>query len=141
MSNILSLHQQNYKSYQQNNQLAERLDRRSPVRAWGSWREVTGSRACAEDNDHPVTFVGDPDTGVFGIVQVLVVLGLGVVGQHHVCYEAGHAGRHHLSVFDHRRVEVAVVEVLGVVRELRLGAGDGVGSGGVGALLAFELLG
>ena len=140
MSNIFSLDEQNYKSCKQNNQLAERMDGRSPVRTRGSRGEVAGSRARAEDYDHPVSFIGDPDTGVFGVVQVLVVLGLGVVGQHHIGHEARHAGRQHLSISDHRCVEMAVVEVLRVVRELRLSAGDGVGSGGVGALLAFELL-
>jgi len=35
---------------------------------------------------------------------------------------------------------VAVFQVLGVVRELLLGADDGVGARGVGALLPLELL-
>jgi hypothetical protein len=42
---------------------------------------------------------------------------------------------------DHRRVEMAMFKVLGVVRELWLCARDGVGSGRVGALVALELLG
>uniref|UniRef100_A0A453AXC3 Uncharacterized protein n=1 Tax=Aegilops tauschii subsp. strangulata TaxID=200361 RepID=A0A453AXC3_AEGTS len=137
---IFSLHQQNYEPYQRNNHPAERLDRRSPVGARGSRGVVAGVGAGAEDDDHPVPLVGDPDAGVLGVVEEPVVLGLGVVGQHNVGHKAGHACRHHLPVLGHRRIEVAAVEKLGVVGELRLGAGHGVGSGGVGALLALELL-
>lgn len=140
MHTKFSLHQQNHKSYQQKNQLTERLSRNCPVGAWRSRRVVTGARAGAEDNHHPVALVSDPDTGELAVVEEPVVLRLGVVGEHDGGDEARHARRHHLAVLGHRRVEVAMVQVLGVVRELLLGADDGVGASGVGALLPLELL-
>ena len=136
----LSLHQQNYKSSQQKNHMAERLNRSGPVGAWRRRRVVAGARASAEHDDDPIPLVGDPDAGELAVVQEPVVLRLGVVGEHDARDEPRHAGRHHLAVHRHRRVQVAVFQVLGVVRELLLGADDGVGARGVGALLPLELL-
>jgi len=140
MHTKLSLHQQDHKSYQQKNQLAEGLSRNRPVGARRSRRVVTGARAGAEDNHHPVALISHPDTGELAVIQEPVVLRLGVVGEHDGGDEARHTRRHHLAVLGHRRIEVAVVQVLGVVRELLLGADDGVGARGVGALLPLELL-
>lgn len=136
----LSNHQQTYNAYQQKNQLIEGMNWRSPVGARGSRGVITWTRARAEDNDHPISLIRDPNTRELGVIQILVVLWLGVVGQNHIRYKSGNAGRHHLTVSGHRRVEMAMVEVLWVVGELLLGARDSVCSGGVGARLVFELL-
>ena len=117
-----------------------RLNRSGPVGAWWGRRVVAGACAGAEHDDDPVPLVGDPDAGELAVVQEPVILRLGVVGEHDVRDEPRHAGRHHLAVLGHRRVQVAVFQVLGVVRELLLGADDGVGASGVGALLPLELL-
>jgi hypothetical protein len=137
-----SLHQQNYKPHQQKDQLAEaeRPSRRDrPVGARRSRRVVAGSRAGAEHDHDPVALARDPGAGELAVVEEPVVLRLGVVGEDDGGDEARHARRHHLAVLGHRRVEVAAVQVPGVVRELLLGADDGVGARRVGALLALEL--